>query len=118
MRAQQEDTASSSDSLATKGAGDFAAGACIGCHTVAGLTTETGGPVAGIGGPDLTHFASRACFAGCTIPMHNEDGSFNEEGLRAWLDNPQSIKPGAKMPDYDLSDDQIDALIAYLMTLE
>ena len=42
----------------------------------------------------------------------------NTENLRAWLDDPPAVKPGAKMPDYGLSSDEIDSLIAYLQSLE
>lgn len=114
VREQQAEATVASDSLAVQGATDFAEGKCINCHTINGLTNEAGAPVAGSGGPDLTHLASRDCFAGCVIKMYNEDGSFNEAGMRAWLDDPQSIKAGAKMPDYDLTPEQLDAMIAYL----
>lgn len=79
---------------------------CIECHAVNGLE----GAVAAVG-PDLTHLFSRETFAGAILPL-------TEERLRAWLDDPGALKPGAKMPDYDLSPEQIDALVAYLLTLE
>ena len=37
--------------------------------------------------------------------------------LAAWLENPGAVKLGAKMPDYELSPDEIDALVAYLYSL-
>ena len=42
----------------------------------------------------------------------------NEANLRAWLKNPDAIKPGAKMPNLHLSDEQITALVAYLQSLK
>jgi cytochrome c oxidase subunit 2 len=39
------------------------------------------------------------------------------ENLRAWLANPQALKPGVRMPDMKLSDDEVDALVSYLVTL-
>jgi MFS family permease len=66
-----------------------------------------------IAGPNLTHFAAdtHTCFAGC-----NWDTS-DTEALKAWLRDPNAVKLGAKMPNYHLSDEEIDALVAYLHTL-
>ena len=35
----------------------------------------------------------------------------------AWLHDPNAVKLGSKMPNYHLSDDEIDALVAYLESL-
>ena len=45
------------------------------------------------------------------------NGSPNVDQLRAWLADPDAVKLGAKMPDYGLTDQQINALIAYLYSL-
>ncbi|MGH2526539.1 MAG: c-type cytochrome [Actinomycetota bacterium] len=37
--------------------------------------------------------------------------------MARWLDNPDALKAGAKMPDLGLSRDQIRALVAYLQSL-
>ena len=42
-------------------------------------------------GPDLTHLASRRTIAAGTLPM-------SEGNLYGWVADPQSIKPGTKMP--------------------
>ena len=102
---QQEDGADPSDSLAQEGEDEFMNGTCINCHAVQG--TDAAARV----GPDLTHFGSRQTFAGAMFEN-------NTANLRAWLDDPPAVKPGSKMPDYGLSADQIDALIAYLQSLE
>ncbi|MDQ4124299.1 MAG: cytochrome c oxidase subunit II, partial [Actinomycetota bacterium] len=60
---------------------------------------------------DLTHFASRETFAGAMFQL-------NEANLRAWIDDPPAVKPGSLMPDYNLSSEEIDAVVAYLMGLE
>ncbi len=78
---------------------------CVNCHAVQG--TEAKGTI----GPDLTHFASRETFAGATFANTTEN-------LRKWVDHPAAIKPGAPMPDYGLSAQEIDAVVAYLQTLE
>jgi cytochrome c oxidase subunit 2 len=40
------------------------------------------------------------------------------DNLRLWLQNPDSIKEGALMPNMMLSDKEIDALMEYLQTLK
>ena len=47
----------------------------------------------------------------------NPDGTPNTEALHAWLADPSAVKLGAKMPNYHLTDGQIEALVAYLYTL-
>ncbi len=61
-------------------------------------------------GPDLTHLMSRATIAA---------GAANNtpENLRAWIHNPDTFKPGALMPAMQLSDQQVDEVVAYLTTL-
>ncbi|MEX1165168.1 MAG: cytochrome c oxidase subunit II [Nitriliruptor sp.] len=87
--------------------------ACIQCHQV---YTEGGARSAGQG-PDLTHLFSRSEFAGAIQDL-------DEDNLRAWLADPNAVKPmqwesnGIGMPNLDLSEDEIDALVAYLMTLQ
>ena len=62
-------------------------------------------------GPNLAHFASRETFAGAVFEN-------NTENLRAWLADPNEVKPGATMPDLGLTEDQINDLVAYLQSLE
>ncbi|MGH2658121.1 MAG: c-type cytochrome, partial [Actinomycetota bacterium] len=92
-------------SLAASGLNEFLNGRCIECHAIQG--TEA----ASIGGPNLTHFAGRDCFAGCIFDMTRQE-------LARWLRDPPAVKPGSWMPDYNLTEDQIRALVAYLMTLQ
>ena len=82
-------------------------GSCIACHAVGG--TEAGSPAA----PELTHFAdpTHECFAGCYLD------TTDRSALEAWLRNPDAVKLGSKMPDYQLTEDEIDALVAYLYSL-
>jgi cytochrome c oxidase subunit 2 len=76
---------------------------CLACHAVEGVTF-------GVLGPNLTHLASRTTIAGSVLPM-------NAEGLAEWLRDPVGRKPGSLMPDIDLTEDEISALVAYLLTL-
>ena len=89
-------------------------GTCAECHTVRGIPN-----VGGVTGPDLTHFGSRTSFAGATFPL-------TAENLFRWIDNPNAMKPltgtvlgrdTPTMKDYDLSAPEIDAIVAYLMSL-
>jgi cytochrome c oxidase subunit II len=84
---------------------------CIACHAIAGLETANGQPVLANGGPNLTHLMSRDCFRGCTLDV-------DEENLRRWVADPRSIEAGSFMPDYGLSADEVDQVVAFLMTLD
>lgn len=86
----------------------FEAQACVGCHTIEGVSEATTGP-------NLTHFGSRTTFAGAIFRN-------DEESLREWLADAPGMKPGAKMPagvaELGLTEDDITALVAYLQSLE
>jgi cytochrome c oxidase subunit 2 len=99
-------------SAAAEGLRVFLEAGCTACHAVDGLLDPGGERILGNNsGPNLSHFASRDCFAGCIF--ENDD-----ENLRRWLDDPPAMKPGSWMPDYDLTDEQIEQLIAFLNALE
>ncbi len=104
VSAQRQDALTPTDSAAVGGMNAFLNGTCIACHAIQG--TQAGG----IAGPDLTHFAGRDCFAGCIFEN-------TPESVARWLENPPAVKPGSWMPDYGLSKEEIDALVAYLETL-
>ncbi|HET7053406.1 MAG TPA: cytochrome c oxidase subunit II [Solirubrobacterales bacterium] len=78
---------------------------CAACHTIAGTGAE------GTVGPNLTHLAGRETLAADTIP--NTPGD-----LFRWIQNPQSVKPGAKMPGLGLGPQKFHAIVAYLTELE
>ncbi len=82
----------------------FASLACINCHTV------RGSPANGVFGPDLTHLMSRSTL-GAGVARNTP------ENLRAWVNDPASLKPGALMPAMKLSGEELDRLLAYLLTL-
>jgi cytochrome c oxidase subunit 2 len=82
----------------------FETTACINCHAIAGTVAD------GRFGPDLTHLMSRQTIA--------SDAALNTEAnLRLWIQKPDAIKPGSLMPAMQLSDADLDALVAYLETL-
>jgi cytochrome c oxidase subunit 2 len=78
---------------------------------VAGLETANGQPVIANGGPNLTHLMSRECFRGCTLAT-------TDENLARWIADPLSIEAGSFMPDYGLSSEEVDQVVAFLNTLE
>jgi cytochrome c oxidase subunit 2 len=78
--------------------------ACINCHTVAGTAAN------GRFGPDLTHLMSRDTIASGAVPN-------TPANLRRWIQDPDTFKPGSKMPAMGLSDPQLDAVTQYLETL-
>jgi cytochrome c oxidase subunit 2 len=89
---------------------------CTQCHTVRFSENDAGiesnvVPGEAFRGPELTHFASRHVFAGASLP---EEGESKDHALRRWLANPPDVKPGSYMPDLNLTEQQIDDVIAWL----
>lgn len=79
--------------------------ACINCHTVAGTVAN------GRYGPDLTHLMSRDTLASGAMPN-------TPQNLKAWIDDPNTFKPGSLMPAMHLTDRQDAQITAYLLTLK
>jgi cytochrome c oxidase subunit II len=94
-----------SSSAAADGRRVFESTSCINCHAVQGTIAD------GRFGPDLTHLMSRA-----TIASGAADNT--PENLKKWIDNPDSIKPGSLMPAMRLTQHDLNALTAYLETLQ
>jgi cytochrome c oxidase subunit 2 len=93
------------DPAARAGRDLFQSVACINCHRVGGTVAD------GVFGPDLTHLMSRETIgAGAAANTR--------ENLRAWVRNPDDLKPGALMPAMGLSPAEIDQVVAYLETLQ
>jgi cytochrome c oxidase subunit 2 len=104
--------------LAAEGLAVFQSGACIGCHILDGVNNPDPDTLT-ITAPNLTHFATRGVFAGAVLPTGLEPTQEDwEEGLRTWLADPPTEKPGSFMPDLGLTAAEIDALVAYLSTLK
>ena len=101
---QEQRQTASGDATASQGQRIFETTACINCHTVAGTAAN------GRFGPDLTHLMSRDTIAAGAAKN-------TPENLRQWISNPDGIKPGSLMPAMQLSDQDMDALTAYLGTL-
>ena len=92
------------DPAAAAGSALFITKACFACHTIRGTIAR------GVVGPDLTHLMSRDTVASGAVPN-------SEENLRKWVRNPATFKPGSLMPAQDLTDQELDQIVGYLVTL-
>jgi cytochrome c oxidase subunit 2 len=104
VKAQQAPPVEPTDALAQQGKALFTQQACVGCHTITGVS-------AGVIGPDLTHFGSRKTFAGALMTT-------TPENLIKWIENPEHMKPGSRMPNLGMKGEQSKALAAYLLSLK
>ena len=104
LQHQRRGASSPQTDLEKRGQEVFLRGPCVMCHTIRG--TSAGSRV----GPDLTHVATRHTIAAGTLP--------NTRGHRAgWIADPQSIKPGNRMPPNLIRGEDLNAVLAYLDTL-
>jgi cytochrome c oxidase subunit 2 len=102
--AQEEAQPARAGDPVSEGRRVFETTACINCHAISGTVAD------GQFGPDLTHLMSRETIA--------SGAALNTpENLRLWIHDPEAIKPGSLMPAMQLSDQDLDAVTAYLETL-
>jgi cytochrome c oxidase subunit 2 len=104
VAAQQAAPIEPKDDLATKGKEIFSQSACVGCHTISGIS-------AGTLGPNLSHFGGRTTLAAGILKA-------TPENVARWIEDPARVKPGALMPNLGLRDEQTKALAAYLLSLK
>jgi len=83
----------------------FMSSTCVMCHAING--TPAGSNV----GPNLTHIGSRNTIAAATLQN-------TREHLAQWIRDSQSVKPGNKMPQHNLSDADLQAVVDYLQSLK
>ena len=79
--------------------------ACGACHVIPGVEEAYGKA-----GPSLKGLHERKRLFGGALEN-------NLENLKAWLKNPESIKPGTLMPNTGLTDEEVEILIRYLNTI-
>lgn len=101
---QAEPAAGPSTELAAEGYRLFVGKKCTDCHGIPGAGGKS------LAGPDLTHVASRESL-GAGISRNSP------ENMTLWATKPQAAKPGNRMPDQRLSNEEARALTAYLETL-
>jgi len=93
------------DAATQRGRDVFLGSACIMCHAIEGT-------IAGARkGPDLSHVGGRSTLAAGTLPNRPAE-------LARWIANPHDFKPGVNMPATALSSDDMNALVAYLGSLQ
>jgi cytochrome c oxidase subunit 2 len=105
QQAQLQTSRPPTTAAALKGLELFHTSTCINCHAIHGVP----GADARVA-PDLTHVASRQQLGAGILEN-------TRENMRLWLKSPQHIKPGALMPDFYLTDEQLDQLVEYMETL-
>jgi cytochrome c oxidase subunit 2 len=88
---------------AAEGRDIYLRSACVGCHTIRGVS-------AGVIGPDLTRFGERKTLGAGMFPN-------TADNLTAWIRDPTVIKPGVKMPNLGLTEEQARAVATYLLSL-
>jgi cytochrome c1 len=92
--------------LVQQGQGFVAAKGCGGCHIVPGVAGAVGTV-----GPNLTGVAARQTIAGGALPNNGPDD------LQKWILDPPALKPGTQMPKLGLTNDEAQAIVAFLETL-
>jgi cytochrome c2 len=93
---------------ATLGQHLFVAKGCVVCHRQEAGSREA---LDALGNdPNLAEFVSMIGQVGPNLDHLRADPAF----LHRWLKDPSAVKPGTAMPTLNLSDDEIEALIAFL----
>lgn len=105
LTTQQTPPPAPTSPLAQQGQQLFLDKACAQCHAIAGTAAN------GRLGPDLTHLASRRTLAAGALAN-------NVGNLGGWLIDPQHLKSGNLMPASSLTATELQAMLAYLQTLE
>lgn len=70
---------------------------CKSCHSIGGV----GGPMAKVGGP-----------------LDGEGSKRDEAWLKAYIKDPKSKMPEAKMPKVNLADEELNAVTTYMLSLK
>jgi cytochrome c oxidase subunit 2 len=93
------------DPVAQQGKAFFTGGPCVACHTIKGTNAK------GTFGPELTNYGLRTAVGGGLMPN-------TPENLMAWIHNPDSIKPGTHMPNYNVPPDKLQQVAAFLESMK
>jgi cytochrome c oxidase subunit 2 len=83
----------------------FLSSTCVMCHAIGGTNAASNF------GPNLTHVASRNTIAAATVPNTHDH-------LARWIADSQQYKPGNKMPQNNLGQDDLNAVVDYLQSLK
>ena len=93
------------DPVQQRGQQIFLRSVCTQCHAVAGTTANARV------GPDLTHVSSRHFIAAASLRNVRDH-------LATWITDPQSIKPGVRMPMNNYTEEDLNALVTYIENLK
>jgi cytochrome c oxidase subunit II len=137
---QLEDAQMPAEGTPAREGADLFTQVCSACHLARGINDaefeEAGEGEALVAGraPDLTHFMTRGSFAGAlfdlwlpsdppVVKYEDIGDELNREDLAAWLRDPPAEKPmdpddGRGMPNFNLTEEDIDVVIAFLETLD
>lgn len=115
------------EAVAAKSGYDLFGRHCISCHVINGVYESAADGNANLTSgyaPNLTHLMTRTSFAGAIFELYEEDGSVNIADLKEWIRNAPGQKParpenrqGMISFAETLSDNELDDLVTYLMTL-
>jgi cytochrome c oxidase subunit 2 len=104
--AEREPAARSEIPFLARGRELFVRAGCGACHTVRGIAAD------GELGPDLTHVGGRRTIGAGQFPT-------NVGTLAGWISSSQHLKPGNRMPSFDVfTGEELRALAAYLESLK
>ena len=109
--------------LAKKGEAMFTTAGCAGCHAIVGNAQAVG-----LQGPSLTRYADRHSIGSGAVLLDGKSPEDRSKLLHQWIRDPNSLKSGTtkthnpsrgidgmNIPKTDLTDEDIDGLVAYLM---
>lgn len=108
LEAQAEPADPPSTPEAEAGLAVYQSETCDACHALKGVPTK-GLPMQV--GPDLTHVASRRLIGSGVLVN-------DEANLEKWMKDPQAVKEGCHMPNFQLSTHDSRSLAAYLHGLQ
>lgn len=104
VEAQRSSTQPAANDPAVRGQSLFTQYACGSCHAIAG--TQYNGRAA----PALTNYSDRQTISAGVL-------DHTPENLARYLRNPQAVKPGSSMPNFRLTEPEVQSLVAYLESL-
>lgn len=105
---EKRDALPPADAWLERGRAAFLSQRCNACHTIRGVADAVQRGAA----PDLTHVGGRTHIAAGTLRTHRG-------ALGGWIADPQSLKPGARMPPANnLDGESLRALADYLASLK
>ncbi|HEY9067860.1 MAG TPA: cytochrome c oxidase subunit II [Burkholderiaceae bacterium] len=103
--AQRAAAKPAADDLTRRGQSLVLNGDCAMCHAIRGTDANARQ------GPDLTHLAARGTLGAGALPN-------DAAHLAAWISDPAAHKPGVNMPSHAFAPDDLQAIVAYLGSLQ